>query len=143
MDLRIRRVKKQVALPTRATEGSAGYDLCAAIASPLCIGGGSVVLVPTGIAMEIPVGYVGLVFIRSGISSKYGVSLANSVGVIDSDFRGEIMLPLTCVRADGYTIKPLERLAQLVVVPFVTPNIVEVDSLTATARGKGGFGSTG
>lgn len=128
--------------PTRATTGSAGYDLYAK--EGCTVGGGRPVQkVPTGLYCEIPEGYAGLIYARSGLATKFGVRPANCVAVIDSDYRGEILVPL---RVDGpgfYEIKAGERIAQMVLTPVLTPELEVVEELSETARGEGGFGSTG
>lgn len=132
-----------VSLPSRATSGSAGFDLQAAIDSPLTILPGKLISVPTGIAVQLPENSVGLLFGRSGLGVKHGITLSNSVGVIDSDYTGEIFVGLCNVSDEPYTIHPLDRIAQLTVMSFLPVNPVEVDSLEETERGSGGFGSTG
>lgn len=135
--------RADVSLPSRATSGSAGFDLQAAIDSPLTILPGKLVSVPTGIAVQLPENSVGLLFGRSGLGVKHGITLSNSVGVIDSDYTGEIFVGLCNVSDEPYTIHPLDRIAQLTVMSFLPVNPVEVDSLEETERGSGGFGSTG
>lgn len=131
-------------LPAYATDGSAGLDLCAFISEPVIVYHKKVVRIPTGIAIELESpDYVGLVYARSGLASKHGVVPANAVGVIDSDYRGEIVVCLTNTINKTYTIKPGERIAQLVITPVAHPHIVECDALSDTSRGSGGFGSTG
>lgn len=132
-----------VSLPSRATSGSAGFDLQAAIDSPLTLLPGKLISVPTGIAVQLPENSVGLLFGRSGLGVKHGITLSNSVGVIDSDYTGEIFVGLCNVSDEPYTIHPLDRIAQLTVMSFLPVNPVEVDSLEETERGSGGFGSTG
>lgn len=132
-----------VSLPSRATAGSAGFDLQAAIDSPLTLLPGKLISVPTGIAVQLPENSVGLLFGRSGLGVKHGITLSNSVGVIDSDYTGEIFVGLCNVSDEPYTIHPLDRIAQLTVMSFLPVNPVEVDSLEETERGSGGFGSTG
>ncbi len=127
--------------PTRATPGSAGLDLYADTECLLV--SGHVNMVGTGIAVEIPLGYVGLLFLRSSMGSN-GVKLTNAVGVIDSDYRGEIKLCLTYEHEmDVYHIQRGDRIAQLVVMPVASFDLTEVDALSSTDRGTGGFGSTG
>jgi len=134
----------QVSLPKKATDGSVGFDLFAAIAEPLTIRPYEQVMVPSGVAIALPgSGYAALVFARSGLASRYGVTLSNGVGVIDSDYRGEIIIALSNISERAYTIKPGERIAQLVVVEVPAVKIVEVAQLEDTARSAGGFGSTG
>lgn len=130
-------------LPLRATEGSAGADLFALLDEPLTIACGQRALVPTGIAAAIPSGMVGLIFARSGLSIKHGITLSNCIGVIDSDYRGEIKIGLINQGHSHYTVEPFERIAQLVLVPFALFSVNETDSLDDTERGTGGFGSSG
>lgn len=131
-------------LPEYATSGSAGMDLSACIPSEIVIKPGEIVKVNTGIAIQIPnSGIGGFVFPRSGLSSKHGISLANCVGVIDSDYTGEIICPVINHSSTEYTIKPGDRIAQIVFMPVFKALLQEVDKLEATDRGSGGFGSTG
>lgn len=131
-------------MPKRATNGSAGLDLCAAIATPITIFPRQLVKIPTGIAVGLPTSeYVALVFVRSGLSIKHGITLSNGVGVIDSDYTGEIIVGLSNISDQPYTIEPCERIAQLVLMPVICANIVEVNNLEKTERSDGGFGSTG
>lgn len=132
-----------VTLPVRATSGSAGFDLCAAIDEPLTLLPGKLASVPTGIAVKLPDASVGLLFGRSGLGVKHGVTLSNSVGVIDSDYTGEIFVGLCNVSDEPYTVMPLDRIAQLVVMSPVPVSLVPADTLEETERGSGGFGSTG
>lgn len=141
--MKIQRLRPGAQLPQRATGGSAGYDLCALVEQPTRVEQGQITKIPTGLAFEIPAGYVGLLFGRSGHGTKYGVTMANSVGVIDSDYRGEVSAFLTCCKPEGYTVQPLERIAQLVIVPIATPRLEIAETLADTERGAGGFGSTG
>ena len=142
--LKIQRLRKETAMPKRATEGSAGLDLQAMVDVPMTLLPGQLIRVPTGLAVELPTAnMVGLVFGRSGLGVKHGVALSNGVGVIDSDYRGEIQVGL-CNHSDKpYAIQPGERVAQLVVVPVCALPVEEVDALCETERGQGGFGSTG
>ena len=139
----IKKLIKNAVVPTYGSEFSAGADLYACADEPIVIGAGKTVLVHTGIAMEIPVGYVGLVFARSGLASKKGLAPANKVGVIDSDYRGEIMVALHNHSAEDKTIDAGERIAQIALVPYLTADFNVVDELSDTVRGSGGFGSTG
>ena len=142
--LQFKRLDPRAKLPTRATEGSAGMDLYALLEAPVTIAPGETVTVPTGIAMSLESpAYVGLVFPRSGLSIKHGIDLANSVGVIDSDYRGELRVGLRNESSQAYTIEPDERIAQLAILPVVIPTVEEVTELGDTQRGTGGFGSTG
>lgn len=139
----IKKLNDKAVVPTYGSEFSAGADLYACIDEPITIEAGKTVLVHTGIAMEIPVGYVGLVFARSGLASKKGLAPANKVGVIDADYRGEIMVALHNHSDEARTIEAGERVAQIALLPFLAADFEVVDDLTDTARGAGGFGSTG
>ena len=130
-------------MPERATAGSAGFDLCAAIDSPLTLAPGKLASVPTGIAVKLPEGSVGLLFGRSGLGVRHGITLSNSVGVIDSDYTGEISVGLCNVSDEPYTIMPLDRVAQLIVASLLPVTLVPAETLEKTERGEGGFGSTG
>lgn len=141
--LKIKRLSDSVQLPQRQTDGSAGFDLHAAIDEPVTIQPGGSFLAPTGLAMEIPAGYAGMVFTRSGLGVKHGIVVKNGVGVIDSDYRGEVHAALYNCDSEPYTISPGERVAQLVLLPVGLFPIVEVQELDDTERGTGGFGSTG
>lgn len=129
--------------PTYATEGSAGMDLSAAMDSAVVLQPGERKLIPTGIAMQIPQGYGGFIFPRSGLAFKKGISMANCVGVIDSDYTGEVGVALYNISEEAYTINPGDRVAQIVFLPVAMAEIAEVESLVKTERGDGGFGSTG
>lgn len=134
----------QVKTPEYATAGSAGMDLSACIAEGITIKPGEIAKVNTGIAIQIPhSGIGGFVFPRSGLSSKHGISLANCVGVIDSDYTGEIICPVINHSTKEYTIKPGDRIAQIVFMPVLQVRLQETDRLEDTDRGTGGFGSTG
>ena len=138
------KVGKESPFPTRATEGSAGLDLRACLEGPVTIAPRQLVTIPTGVAMALPgQEYVGLIFARSGLGVKHGVSLSNGVGVIDSDYRGELKVGLTNLSDVPYTIQPGDRIAQLVVTPVALPQVEIVTELDDTGRGTGGFGSTG
>ncbi len=144
MQLKVKRTDPRVQLPGRATAGSAGMDLRALLEEPLTLEPGGRASVPTGIAIGLPSPEtVGLVFARSGLAIKHGLALSNGVGVIDSDYTGEIRVGLVNLSDTAYTIQPDERIAQLVVMPVCLPDILEVEELDQTERGAGGFGSTG
>ncbi|MBQ4243406.1 MAG: dUTP diphosphatase [Clostridia bacterium] len=144
MELKIKKVNENAKRPFRATKGSAGMDLCACIDSPLTLKGGETAVIPTGIAIALPSDEMGaFVFARSGLAIKHGIGLLNSVGVIDSDYRGEIKVGVINQISEPYTIEPGERIAQLVIMPVCPLDPVEVENLDDTARGEGGFGSTG
>ena len=130
-------------LPVYGSEFAAGADLCACLEAPLTIAPGETVFVHTGLAMEIPVGYAGLVYARSGLASKRGLAPANKVGVVDADYRGELMVALHNHGAEAQTIEDGDRIAQLVITPYLTARFFEADELSDTVRGTGGFGSTG
>ena len=139
----IKKLNDKAVVPTYGSEFSAGADLYACIDEPLTIEAGKTALVHTGIAMEIPAGYVGLVFARSGLASKKGLAPANKVGVIDADYRGEVMVALHNHSTEIQSIDSGERIAQLAIVPFLKAEFEETLELSDTARGDGGFGSTG
>ena len=142
--LKIKKVKENAKVPHRATSGSAGLDLCACIDEPVTLEGGDTAVIPTGIAIALPsADYGAFVFPRSGIAVKHGIGLLNSVGVVDSDYRGEIMVGVINQVKEAYTIQPGERIAQMVIMPVSMMPVEEVAELDDTARGAGGFGSTG
>ena len=138
------KIGKEIPAPFYASEGAAGMDLSACIDSPVTIKARGREIIPTGIAIALPSNeYVALVYVRSSIGFKKGITLSNSVGVIDSDYRGQIFVSLTNNSDEDYTIQVGERIAQLIVTPVVIPQIEVVDELPSTDRGEGGFGSTG
>ena len=141
--LKVKRLAEDVELPRRETEGSAGYDLRAHLEAPLEVQPGAWAMVPTGLGAEIPAGLAGMVFSRSGLGTKHGMVVAQGVGVIDSDYRGEIKVPLRNMGEKPYAVQPGERIAQLVLLPVQLLPVEEVQELTHTQRGQGGFGSTG
>ncbi|MGP1361798.1 MAG: dUTP diphosphatase [Candidatus Fimenecus sp.] len=141
--LKIKKLTETALVPTRATEGSAGLDLCADIEKSVVLKNGDTAVISTGIAIEIPNGYAAYIFARSGLSIKHGITLLNAVGVIDSDYRGEIKVGVINLKKDTYEIKQGERIAQLVIMPVSLMPIKEVQYLSDTERGSGGFGSTG
>ena len=142
--LKIRKVSENAVIPKRATGGSAGLDLCACIDAPITLNGGETALIPTGLAIELPSAeYGAFVFARSGLSIKHGIGLLNAVGVIDSDYRGEIKVGVINQIGEAYTIEPGERVAQMVILPVSMMPVEEVETLGETDRGAGGFGSTG
>ena len=144
MEIKIKKLRENAILPTRATEGSAGADLYACIEESVTINPGELKLVPTGVAIAIPdSSAVAYLYARSGLGVKHGICLSNGVGVVDSDYRGEIMVGLCNVSDTPYTIEPRERIAQMVIAPVIIPQLVEVEELDKTERGEGGFGSTG
>ena len=138
------KIGKDIPYPFYATAGAAAMDLCACVDAPVEIPPRALVSIPTGIAIALPSAqYVALVFARSGLGIKHGVAPANCVGVIDSDYRGEIMVGLQNSGESDYTIQPADRIAQLMITPVVQAQVELVDELDATDRGAGGFGSTG
>ena len=143
MVLKLMRVREGAIIPKQATAGSAGYDLCACMDAPQTIEPGERCVFPSGLAAEIPAGTAGFVFTRSGLGIKKGIHVTNGVGVIDSDYRGEIQIGLHNLSAEPYPVQPGERIAQMIIMPYFAPVIEEVTSLTETDRGAGGFGSTG
>ncbi len=142
-NVKIKLIRDNAICPLYQSASAAGADLYAAIDKALAIEAGQTVLVPTGIAMEIPEGYVGLVFARSGLATKKGLAPANKVGVIDSDYRGEIMVALYNHSGERAQVLAGERIAQIVLVPYLTAQFEIADELSSTERGSGGFGSTG
>lgn len=144
MNINIKKVNKSAKLPFRATAGSAGADLFACIEQDVVLEPGERILIPTGIAIELEKPECGaFIFPRSSVSYKSGVSLANCVGVIDSDYRGEIKVPLINHSDRQFVVHNGDRIAQLVIIPVIIPDFTETDSLNDTTRGAGGFGSTG
>jgi dUTP pyrophosphatase len=142
--LRLRRTGAvQVPLPAYQTPGSAGLDLCAALPEVVRLEPGERRLIPTGLIFEIPDGHEGQVRPRSGLALKHGISIVNSPGTIDSDFRGEVGIVLINHGAEAYVVEPLSRIAQIVIARVEQVEIEEADSLTDTSRGAGGYGSTG
>lgn len=144
MEIKIKKLKENAKIPKRATSGSAGMDLYACIDEPITLAPGQLAIVPTGIAIALPDnGCAAFLYARSGLGVKHGICLSNGVGVIDSDYRGEICAGLCNVSDKPYTIEPDERVCQMVITPVLTPDVVEVNELDDTDRGEGGFGSTG
>lgn len=141
--IRVKRLKNKAILPTYGSEEAAGADLYACLDAPVTIAPGESAFIPTGLAMEIPKGYAGLIYARSGLACKRGLAPANKVGVVDSDYRGEFMVVLHNHGSLPQTIDHAERIAQLVITPVFTPGFTEVGDLTDTKRAGGGFGSTG
>ena len=142
-NLKIKKLDERATIPTYGSEYAAGADLYACIEDALTIAPGETILVKTGLAMELPIGYAGLIYARSGLASKRGLAPANKVGVIDSDYRGEVMVALHNHSNIAQSIEPNERIAQLVITPYIKGIFSETDDLSDTVRGEGGFGSTG
>ena len=141
--VRIKKLRPNAVVPTYGTPFSAGADMYACLDEPLTIAPGETKMVNIGVAIELPEGYVGLLYGRSGLATKRGLAPANKVGVIDSDYRGELMVGLHNHGSVPQTVEPGERVAQLVVAPYVTAVFEETQELSDTLRGAGGFGSTG
>lgn len=139
----VKRLSPQAKLPTYGTQEAAGADLYACLKEPVTIAPGTSEWIPTGIAIELPKGCAGLVYARSGMACKRGLAPANKVGVIDSDYRGEIVVVLHNHGDHPQTVEPGERIAQLVITPVLTPVYEEMKELSSSERGTGGFGSTG
>ncbi|HMS05612.1 MAG TPA: dUTP diphosphatase [Burkholderiaceae bacterium] len=144
IDVKILDTRLREHMPAYATPGSAGLDLRACLTEPLLLAPGQWQLVPTGMAIHLAdPGYAALILPRSGLGHKHGIVLGNLVGLIDSDYQGQLMVSAWNRSGEAYTIAPLERIAQLVVVPVVQAQFNVVDSFEASARGEGGYGSTG
>ena len=141
--IKVKKLRPGATLPTYGTEFSAGADLYACLEAPVTIAPGETKKIPTGLAMEIPVGCAGLIYARSSLGTKQGLAPANKVGVVDSDYRGEFLIFLHNHRSQPQTVSHGDRVAQLLVTPVFTPGFVEAEELTDTLRGTGGFGSTG
>ena len=141
--IKVKKLRPGAQLPTYGTEFSAGADLYACLEEPVTIAPGETKKIPTGLAMEIPIGCAGLIYARSGLGTRQGLAPANKVGVVDSDYRGEFMVFLHNHSAETRTVSHGDRVAQLVVTPVFTPGFQEAGELSDTLRGDGGFGSTG
>ena len=143
MKIKIKKLKENAVIPTHGSEYSAGYDLYACNEEPVMVAPHQTVKVGTGLAMEIPEGYCGLILARSGIATKRGLAPANKVGLIDSDYRGEFVVAIHNHTNEDKAREPGERIAQLVIVPYLSVDFEEADELSDTERGSGGFGHTG
>lgn len=139
----VKKLRPGAKLPTFGSQQAAGADLYACLEEPVDILPGQTKFIPTGLAMEIPVGYAGLIYARSGLACKQDLAPANKVGVVDSDYRGEFMIALHNHGSIARTVNHGDRVAQLVVTPVLIPQYIEAEELTDTDRGVGGFGSTG
>ena len=135
MEMKVKKLRENAVLPKSATKGSAGMDLYAAIENEIVLNPGERVLIPEGTA--------GFIFTRSGLGIKKGIHVTNGVGVVDSDYRGEIHVGLHNLSQEAYTIAPLERIAQMIIMPYFAVDVIEAEALDETDRGAGGFGSTG
>ncbi len=142
-DIKVKKLNENAILPTYGSEYAAGADLYACMEQSITIAPHETVMIHTGLAMEIPEGYAGLIYPRSGMASKRHLAPANKVGVVDPDYRGEFMIALHNHSNEEQTVEPGERIAQLVITPFITAAFKETDQLDETVRGAGGFGSTG
>ena len=142
-NVKIKKLRENAIIPTYGSEFAAGADLYAAIDEAVTIEAGETKLIPTGIALAIPAGFAGLIYARSGLASKRGLAPANKVGVIDADYRGEVMVALHNHGKEAQTIEAGERIAQMVIAPYITANFILSSELDETERGEGGFGSTG
>lgn len=143
MKLNVKKLNENAVVPTRGTDKSVGYDLYACVDNDVTIKAHSTVKIGTGLAIEIPEGYGGFIFARSGLACKEGLAPANKVGVIDPDYRGEFIVALHNHTDADHVVVPNERIAQLAILPFLIVEFNEVDCISETTRGDGGFGSTG
>ena len=141
--IKIKKLDDRAVTPSYGSEYAAGFDLYAILDEDITIKSGETFLVKTGLSMEIPIGYAGMIFARSGLATKKGLAPANKVGVVDSDYRGEVMVALHNHSNEDRTISHGERIAQMVIMPFYKAEFIEVEELSDTDRGSGGFGSTG
>ncbi|MBQ6546654.1 MAG: dUTP diphosphatase [Bacilli bacterium] len=142
-EVKIKKLDERATIPSYGSEYAAGFDLYAILDDELTIKSHETILVKTGLSMEIPIGYAGMIFARSGLATKKGLAPANKVGVVDSDYRGEVMVVLHNHSNTSQTISNGERIAQMVIMPFYKAEFTVVDELSNTERGSGGFGSTG
>ena len=142
-NVKIKKLDERASIPTYGSVQSAGADLYGLVDDHIVINPGETKLIRTGLAMEIPEGFAGLIYARSGLASKKGLAPANKVGVIDSDYRGEVMVALHNHSKESQVIEDKERIAQLVITPFYKAKFIESEELDDTLRGAGGFGSTG
>jgi dUTP pyrophosphatase len=143
LQVKIKKLSEKAILPTYGSPYSAGADLYACIDEDIIVEPGKTVFVKTGLAMEIPVGFAAFIYARSGLACKKGLAPANKVGVVDCDYRGEVMVALHNHSDEARTVSVGERIAQLVIAPYYTADFCECDELSDTVRGEGGFGSTG
>ena len=143
LPIKVKKLKPNAILPTYGSVEAAGADLYACLDAPVSVEPGEAAWIPTGIALEVPKGHAGLIYARSSMGIKRGLAPANKVGVIDSDYRGEVMVVLFNHGKTAQVVDPGERIAQLIITPVVTPCYEETDLLSDTDRGNGGFGSTG
>ncbi len=143
MDIRLKKLSRTAIEPIKSTLGAAGYDLCADVDKPITVYPGECTPIPTGLALEIPEGYFGGIFARSGLATRQGLRPPMCVGVIDSDYRGDVNVALYNDSDCEQLVMPHSRIAQLIIMPCMDIRFLEAEMLTATKRGQGGFGSTG
>ncbi len=143
MNVKIKKLNENAVIPTYGSPYAAGADLYACIEGTVTIAPNETRLIKTGLAIELPIGYAAFIYARSGLASKRGLAPANKVGVVDCDYRGEIMVALHNHSDKEQSIDPQERIAQMVIAPYITAEFEESDELSDTVRGEGGFGSTG
>lgn len=143
MRVNIKKLNENAVVPSYGSEYAAGADLYACVEGEVTVAPHETVMIPTGIAMELPIGYAGFIYARSGLASKKGLAPANKVGVVDCDYRGEVKVALHNHSSSPQTVSCGERVAQLVVAPYMTAEFEECETLSDTVRGAGGFGSTG
>lgn len=143
MTVGIKKLDEKAVIPAYGSEYAAGADLYACLENDTDIQPGTTVVIPTGIAIELPLGYAGLIYARSGLATKKGLAPANKVGVVDCDYRGEVKVALHNHSQSTQTVVPSERIAQLVITPYIAAEFTVEDELSQTVRGSGGFGSTG
>ncbi len=141
--LKIKKVNEKAKIPMYGSVEAAGFDLYGVNEEDVTIKAHETVLIKTGLSMEIPTGYAGLIFARSGLATKKGLAPANCVGVVDADYRGEVMVALHNHTNEDKTIEAFERIAQMIIMPYLKVDFEEVEELTDTERGQNGFGSTG
>lgn len=142
-EIKVKKLNKRAKMPTQGSEFSAGWDLYAAIEEPVTIQPGETKKIGTGLSFELPIHMFGAIYARSGLATKYGIAPANKVGVCDCDYRGEYIVALHNHSNESYTIQPEDRIAQVIFSPYIPAELIEVKELTETARGDGGFSSTG
>lgn len=143
MNVNIKKLNEKAIIPTYGSEYAAGADLYACVEGEIEIKPHATAVIPTGLALELPLGYAGLIYARSGLATKKGLAPANKVGVVDCDYRGEVKVALHNHSEAAQVISAGERIAQLVIAPYITAKFIETDELSQTVRGEGGFGSTG
>ena len=143
MKINVKKLNENAKLPTYGSRDAAGADLYACTTEETVVAPHATVMIPTGLALELPVGYAGFIYARSGLASKRGLAPANKVGVVDCDYRGEVKVALYNHTDEAQTVAAGERIAQLVIAPYITADFEEAEELSSTERGESGFGSTG